>query len=55
MEEAPDNGKELSHSAHANGMNVNAPKFTYQPGQFKGSWLILSLWVFHPSPIRPIR
>jgi len=22
MEEAPQNGKELSHSAHANGMNV---------------------------------
>jgi len=25
MEEAPDNGKELSHSAHANGMNVIVP------------------------------
>jgi len=22
MEEAPENGKELSHSAHANGMNI---------------------------------
>jgi hypothetical protein len=24
MEEAPENGKELSHSAHANGMNERA-------------------------------
>jgi hypothetical protein len=23
MEEAPENGKESSHSVHANGMNVN--------------------------------
>jgi hypothetical protein len=25
MEEVPENGKELSHSAPANGMNVNIP------------------------------
>jgi hypothetical protein len=29
MEEAPENGKELSHSAHANGMNGRAEKKDY--------------------------
>jgi hypothetical protein len=27
MEEAPENGKELSHSAHADGMNGTAKHF----------------------------
>jgi hypothetical protein len=26
MEEAPENGKESSHSAHANGIEYNKPK-----------------------------
>ena len=30
MEEAPENGKELSHSAHANGMNEGRPRNRWQ-------------------------
>jgi hypothetical protein len=29
MEEAPENGKELSHSAHANGMNKRIQTYRY--------------------------
>ena len=30
MGEAPENGKELSHSAHANGMNEGRPRNRWQ-------------------------
>ena len=36
MEEAPENGKESSHSAHANGMNIYTYTCTYVTEKLHG-------------------
>jgi len=41
MEEAPENGKELSHSAHANGMNEGKNISTVPPVSIYFSFTLL--------------
>jgi len=38
MEEAPENGKELLHSARANGMNESSDRLVYQSDVGKRVW-----------------
>jgi hypothetical protein len=49
MEEAPENGKELSHSAHANGMQQNSSTGLEQTLQKTVTGMLVSTLKFDPE------